>query len=96
MMGALSIAGLAALSALLFWLGSRGAGWLRWLDAAASAAFLVLFAVFGAAVANVMVEGEVYMTTIHGVILQPAFLIGGGYAGAYTVARTALLAWKRA
>ena len=45
---------------------------------------------------QIIVDNEVFMTAIHGVFLNPLFLIAGSYIGLYTTYRLLLLVKKEA
>ncbi|MBH5317257.1 transposase [Paenibacillus sp. GSMTC-2017] len=47
------------------------------------------------AVLRTNLDGTVFMTEVHSVLMNPAFLISGAYLGIYGLARVALIAWRR-
>lgn len=48
---------------------------------------LVLGNITALSVYQVIIDQEVFMTTIHGIFLNPFFLITGAYLGGYTIYR---------
>lgn len=59
---------------------------------AALAAFAV-FAVSSVKIVEIIRQGTVYMTDIHGIFVNPFFLIGGAYLGEYAIYRLSAAAW---
>lgn len=42
---------------------------------------------------QILIDNAVFMTTIHGVFLNPSFLITGGYLGVFIIYRLMVLTW---
>ena len=40
---------------------------------------------------QILIDDEVFMTTIHAIFLNPAFLVTGGYLGAFVIYRLMML-----
>jgi hypothetical protein len=75
---------LAIVTVVLVWCFVRWTAVRRLADGLASFALIVA----GAAVSGSVIRDDtVYMTEVHGVILNPAFLMGGGYLLIYMTAR---------
>lgn len=56
---------------------------------------VIIFGDVGAmSVYQVIIEGNLFMTAIHGVFLNPLFLATGGYIGLYIIYRLLLLSGK--
>ncbi|MFF2888861.1 hypothetical protein [Paenibacillus sp. NPDC057967] len=66
----------------------------RWLDGLGCFAAFVFFVAVSGAVLKTLLDDTVFMTEVHSVLLNPAFLISGAYLGPYGVSRLALLAWR--
>lgn len=87
-------AGLAAASLLFAAAGGRYVKARRTLDALACLAAFVFFVTVAGAVLKTLLDDTVFMTEVHSVLLNPAFLISGAYLGPYGVSRLALLVWR--
>ncbi|MHA6485240.1 hypothetical protein ACX1C1_25445 [Paenibacillus sp. strain BS8-2] len=84
------------LSALVvFWLMRLTNEIQRLIDGLACAALVVFGTIAGAAVARTLANDTVFMTEVHSVLLNWAFLIAGAYLGIYGAARLAYLVWPR-
>lgn len=59
----------------------------RLADGLASFALICAGAAVSGSILRVIRDDTVYMTEVHSVLLNPAFLIGGGYLLLYTAAR---------
>ncbi|KYG32614.1 hypothetical protein [Bacillus gaemokensis] len=55
------------------------------LDICAYCSLYILGTVIALNIYDVLVHGLVYMTTIHGILLNPLFLITGAYVGIYAL-----------
>jgi len=88
-------AGLAAASLVFAAAGGRFEKARRSLDALGCLASFVFFVAVADAVLKTLLDDTVFMTEVHRVLLNPAFLISGAYLGPYGVSRLALLAWQR-
>ena len=42
---------------------------------------------------QILIDNAVFMTTIHGIFLNPYFLIAGGYLGVFIIYRLMVLTW---
>ncbi|MCM3651216.1 transposase [Metabacillus litoralis] len=42
---------------------------------------------------QILIDNAVFMTTIHGIFLNPYFLITGGYLGVFIIYRLMVLTW---
>lgn len=42
---------------------------------------------------QILIDNAVFMTTIHGIFLNPYFLITGGYLGVFIIYRLIVLTW---
>ena len=65
---------------LLEW---RGGIWKRLLDAAAVMAAVIAGNIAALAIYQIIRDNAVFMTTIHGIFLNPFFLVTGAYLGLY-------------
>jgi hypothetical protein len=72
-----------------------GSGLRRAIDGLAGAALVVSGTIVGAAVIRTLANDTVFMTEVHGVLLEAAFLIAGAYLGIYGVAKLADAALSR-
>ncbi|REK75834.1 hypothetical protein [Paenibacillus paeoniae] len=86
---ALALTSLAALAMMLKYERVR-----RGLDGLACLVTFVFFVAVSGAVMGTLLDDTVFMTEVHRVLLNPAFLISGAYLGPYGVSRLALLAWR--
>ncbi|RJE91128.1 hypothetical protein D3P07_03395 [Paenibacillus sp. 1011MAR3C5] len=88
-------AGLAIVSVALAAAGGKYEKAKRGLDGLACLAAFVFFVAVSGAVLKTLLDDTVFMTEVHSVLLNPAFLISGAYLGPYGVSRLALLAaWR--
>ena len=67
---------------LLEWRGGR---WKRYFDAAAVLAAVIAGNIAAISVYQIIRDNAVFMTTIHGIFLNPFLLAAGGYLGVYYI-----------
>ncbi|GMK41136.1 hypothetical protein PCCS19_41920 [Paenibacillus sp. CCS19] len=79
--------GLAIVTVILVWCFVRWTAVLRLADGLASLALICAGAAVSSTILRVLRDDTVYMTEVHSVLLNPAFLIGGGYLLLYATAR---------
>ncbi|GKU75801.1 hypothetical protein [Paenibacillus sp. L3-i20] len=63
-------------------------------DGVACLAMFVFFIIAATAVLRTVLDGTVFMTEVHSVLTEPAFLASGAYLGTYGVGRTAFIALR--
>ncbi|PWW07368.1 hypothetical protein DFQ01_102261 [Paenibacillus cellulosilyticus] len=78
---------LAIVTVVLIWCFVRWTAVRRLADGLASFALIVAGAAVSGSILRVIRDDTVYMTEVHSVLLNPAFLIGGGYVLLYATAR---------
>lgn len=81
---------LAISSLVAGWIGYRSKSALKILDGAGAAAFLLVMTIIGTAVLRTIMNGTVFMTEIHAILLNPIFLTAGSYLSVYVLARIGL------
>ncbi|MFS0840035.1 hypothetical protein [Paenibacillus sp. 1P03SA] len=72
---------------LLVWLQNKVTGAKRIMDTAAYAALVLFSGIAGVTVSEILVNGTVFMTSVHKVFLNPLFLASGGWLGLYALQR---------
>ncbi|MDQ0061176.1 hypothetical protein [Paenibacillus harenae] len=87
--------GLAAGTVLLGWLCGKSASWRRLCDGLAVVAFFLFFVIASSAAASTIMRGTVFMTEVHLVLINPAFLASGAYIGPYTLSKLASRLWVK-
>lgn len=56
---------------------------------------LIIFgSIASTSIYQIIVDGAVFMTTIHAIFLNPLFLVVGAYLGVFMIYRLLLLTWK--
>lgn len=83
----LMAAGLAAGTALLWWIRRMSKRALKATDWAGAAALFAVFAIAGESVAAAILHDTVFMTEVHRFFANPFFLIGAGYLGPFLLAK---------
>lgn len=85
---------LAVATVIVAWCFVRWTAVSRLADGLASLALIVAGSAVSGSILRVIRDDTVYMTEVHSVLLNPAFLIGGAYLLLYTTARLGAIAFK--
>ncbi|OEC01127.1 transposase [Lysinibacillus sphaericus] len=57
-------------------------------------ALIIFGSIASTSIYQIIVDGAVFMTTIHAIFLNPLFLVVGAYLGVFMIYRLLLLTWK--
>lgn len=77
--------GTIVIPVIMLWLDFRVGGLRTWFAAAAVISFIFFSVQNANAIYKVIRDNEVFMTTIHGIFLDPIVLTTGSYLGLYTI-----------